>query len=142
MAKKEKKQEEPIDMSSLFQEVLDILEGKGVEPVRPGEEVDMDALIAQMETSLKHIETQAEEIYAKTGMTKEEVDEFAQNPDNFSKDEWDVLTLIREKVDTFQEEAERVAEEGIPMLKEEGPGKKKGKKGAKKRVKKKDWLPT
>lgn len=146
MAKK--KQETTADMSGLFQDVLDILEGKGSEVPKAGEAVDMDALIGEMEESLKRISDQAEALYSKTGMTKEEIEEFSTNSDNFSKEEWAVLSRIREKVDEFQEEALNYAEEGEAILRDDEKfqetfGKKKGKStGAKKRVKKKDWMQT
>ena len=39
-------------------------------------------------------------------MTKEQVEEYSQNPNNFSKEEWEMLQEIRGELSGMHEEAE------------------------------------
>jgi len=130
------KSESEEDLSQLFAEVLQTLEEAPKIDHLEGEQ-DLDAMIEQMEKSLEEIRASAEDLYEQTGMSQEELESFAANPDNFTPDEWALLSQIQEKVETIKHTTEGIAE-GEPIAKPpKGTRKLKGKK---KPPKRKKWL--
>lgn len=142
-----RKQSSP-EISQMFQDVLQILqESSEIGEVK--ETSDVDALTRQMEQTLKELNQKAEEIYKATGMTREELRAFSEDPANFSEEEWKLLGQIRDQVHSLQERADEIVvkgmEEAFEAPRQPAPPPEKKKKPAgttpsKKRVKKKDWL--
>lgn len=123
------------DMTKAFEEVLDLLQTAG--PEDPSlEGLDIDQVVERLEESLEQLSTQMEEVYEKTGMTKEQLEEYATNSENFSKGEWQMLEQIRGQLAKFQEEANTVLA-GAPELPEELK-EEESKKGRRRR--RKNWL--
>ena len=123
------------DMKAAFEEVLEILQTTQPQEVGP-EGVDMDEVIERLEDALSKLNEHMEKVYENTGMTKEELETYANDPKNFSSDEWSLLNKIRTELNEFQEQTERTLHEieegtvtaGAPK------GKKKGKKRRKEGV--------
>ncbi|MGE3955060.1 MAG: hypothetical protein AB7F31_07765 [Parachlamydiales bacterium] len=123
------------DLKDAFQEVLKVLR-------QPVAEVDLQNLpleevVERLEESLETLNEEMDKIYKNTGMSRQQIEEYASNPDNFSKEEWKLLNEVREELDLFRQEAESVlgpvpAEVGAgPVVeraapKKGGPKKKKG----------------
>lgn len=130
----EEKQTPEGDMTNAFEEVLDLLQQ--AQPVDPSlEGLDIDQVVERLEESLEQLNSQMEEVYKTTGMSKEELEQYATNPDNFSKEEWQMLEQIRGQLSTFRDEAEEVMS-GVPkQIDGEGEEPKKGR-----RRRRKHWL--
>jgi L-lactate utilization protein LutC len=123
------------DMSKAFEEVLELLQT--AQPEDPSlEGLDIDQVVERLEESLEQLSTQMEEVYEKTGMTKEQLEEYAANPENFSKAEWQMLEQIRGQLSKFREEADAVLAGAAEIPKEmEEEESKKGR-----RRRRKNWL--
>ena len=132
----EEKQTPEGDMTQAFEEVLELLQQ--AQPVDPSlEGLDIDQVVERLEESLEQLNSQMEEVYKTTGMSKEELEQYATNPENFSKEEWQMLEQIRGQLSKFREEAEDVMA-GVPEQLEgagEGEEPKKGR-----RRRRKHWL--
>ena len=130
----EEKQAPEGDMTKAFEEVLELLQT--AQPVDPSlEGLDIDQVVERLEESLEQLNDQMEAVYKTTGMSKEELEQYATNPDNFSKEEWQMLEQIRGQLSKFREEAEDVMA-GVPQqLEGEGEEPKKGR-----RRRRKHWL--
>ena len=130
----EEKQAPEGDMTKAFEEVLELLQT--AQPVDPSlEGLDIDQVVERLEESLEQLNGQMEAVYKTTGMSKEELEKYATNPDNFSKEEWQMLEQIRGQLSKFREEAEDVMS-GVPQqLEGEGEEPKKGR-----RRRRKHWL--
>lgn len=122
------------DMTKAFEEVLDMLQT--AQPTDPSlEGLDIDQVVEKLEESLEQLNQQMEEVYKTTGLSKDELEAYATNPDNFSKEEWQMLEQVRGQLSQFREDAEDVMA-GVPQqLEGEGEEPKKGR-----RRRRKDWL--
>ena len=101
--------------------------------------IDTDEFLEQMEESLEELSQTAEALRQQTGMTKEQLQAFAEDEKNFSKSEWELLSQIKSELARYEEEARAVMEQ--PGMageggKKEAGAKPKGKKG------KKGWVRT
>lgn len=93
------------ELKIAFQEVLKVL--RTPPEVTPEfQNMEIEEVIERLEEALRTLDTEMERIYKNTGMTREQMEEFAQNPDNFSRDEWKLLGEVRQELDIFQKEAE------------------------------------
>ena len=115
MAEK-KKDDLKAEMTGTLEEVLEVLQPQQ-EPVG-GEVLDIDEVVARLEESLETLSAQMDEIYEKTGMTREQLEEYASDPKNFSEEEWSLINQIRGELNKFDEEAEE-AKLGMPHVIEE-----------------------
>lgn len=98
---------------------------------------DYAEIISKTQQRLDELNEQAEEIYKRTGMNREELEAYAANPNNFSKEQWEALQKVKEACDKYTQEArEKIGEEHF-----EETEKKKRKKRTKGRGKKKNWIP-
>ena len=104
MANKEEEGEHIPNMQEVFQEVLEILQSSAETP--PPEDVDYDEALRELETSLEDLRTRADEVYKATGLSREQLEEYSKNPDNFSKEEWDMLEQVRGELKGIQSEAD------------------------------------
>lgn len=138
----ENKGQQKVNVSEMFKEVLEALkESPQLDEIK--EPADVDTLTKQMEATMKDLNQKAEELYKATGMTREQLQAYAENPRNFTEEEWQLLTEVRNQVKHFQQRAEQIVEQGITEKLDEAhpprkPAKKKG--SAKGRVKRKDWM--
>ncbi len=101
-------------------------------------EVDYAEVILKTQKKIDELNQQAEKIYQDTGMSKEEIEAYSLNPNNFTKEQWDILENVRRECNAFKEKAYAMMpkEDLAAMNKQAEFAVKK-----KKRVgKKKDWL--
>lgn len=98
-------------------------------------EMDMEEIIRKVQTDLEKLNITANSIYEQTGMSKEAILEHMQDPENFSKEEWELLEKVRHETEVCKKEIlKTVHKESISDMVTHG----KHKKGSKKN--KKRWL--
>ncbi|MBS0622093.1 MAG: hypothetical protein JSR80_03950 [Verrucomicrobia bacterium] len=125
----------PSNMTDTFQEVLKLLRNAPQTPPA-GEHVNIDEVIERLEGALEKLNQQMEDVYQRTGMSKEQLEEYASNPKNFSEEEWSMLGQIKGELGKYRERAEQALLEVAPLGEEEG---KKGTLSPKRR-RRKSWL--
>lgn len=77
-------------------------------------------------------------------MTREQMEVFANNPDNFSPEEWRALENIRSSCNEYKKETEELIKEvtnDIGHSSHKSPTPKKTKSSSQKKSKKKNWIP-
>ncbi|BAE81775.1 hypothetical protein CF1003 [Chlamydia felis Fe/C-56] len=107
-------------------------------------EVDYEYLMEKTQEKIQELDRRSQEILQQTGMTKEQMEVFANNPDNFSPEEWLALESIRSSCDEYKKETEALINEVTKDLGEETPApvsSKKTKTTSTKKNKKKNWIP-
>ncbi|WP_348663479.1 hypothetical protein [Chlamydia vaughanii] len=107
-------------------------------------EVDYEYLMEKTQEKIQELDKRSQEILRQTGMTKEQMEVFANNPDNFSPEEWLALENIRSSCDEYKKETEAIINEVSKDLGAETPASnvnKKQKTTSTKKNKKKNWIP-
>jgi hypothetical protein len=104
MVRKKKSGERESHMKEVFDEVMTVLHESAETP--PAEDIDYDKALQELEHSLAELKEQTDEVYSTVGLTREEVDEYTHNPDNFSKEEWKMLEEVRGELGIIQSNAE------------------------------------
>lgn len=135
------KPQSPSEMKKVFEDVLDILQSTAQMDTK---NTNVDDLLHQMEHALESLSEKADSIYQKTGMSKDQLEEYTNNSSNFTKEEWALLEQIRGELNKYKQEAEKVMGVDLQTARrqaaaqhpgEEFPPKKPGKG-------KKNWMPT
>lgn len=98
---------------------------------------DYSEIISKTQQRLDELNEKAEEIYTRTGMDREQLEAYASNPNNFSKEQWEALQKVKEACEKYKRQAharigEKVFEEKVS---------KKRKPQAQRFAKKKHWIP-
>lgn len=107
-------------------------------------EVDYEYLMEKTQEKIQELDKRSQEILRQTGMTKEQMEVFANNPDNFSPEEWLALENIRASCNEYKKETEAIINEVSKELGFEDSKKntsKKPKTTSTKKNKKKNWIP-
>ncbi|QVE49533.1 hypothetical protein SBV42_02025 [Chlamydia crocodili] len=107
-------------------------------------EVDYEYLMEKTQEKIQELDKRSQEILQQTGMTKEQMEVFANNPDNFSPEEWLALENIRSSCNEYKKETEALINEVTRDLGGEIPApdsNKKTKTTSSKKNKKKNWIP-
>jgi sugar-specific transcriptional regulator TrmB len=77
----------------------DIIQRKG------GEEIsDYSEVIAKTQERIDTLNKEAEDLFNETGMTQNEILEFGDNPKNFTDDEWQAISKVKEACDQYKKE--------------------------------------
>lgn len=66
---------------------------------------DYSDIIGKTQEKLDDLTEKAEEIYRRTGMTREQLEAYAANPNNFSKEQWEALQKVKEACEKYKNEA-------------------------------------
>ncbi|ANG66078.1 hypothetical protein [Chlamydia gallinacea] len=107
-------------------------------------EVDYEYLMEKTQEKIQELDKRSQEILRQTGMTKEQMEVFANNPDNFSPEEWLALENIRASCNEYKKETEAIINEVSKELGFEDSKKnttKKPRTTSTKKNKKKNWIP-
>ncbi|MEF9519556.1 hypothetical protein SBV45_01495 [Chlamydia crocodili] len=107
-------------------------------------EVDYEYLMEKTQEKIQELDKRSQEILQQTGMTKEQMEVFANNPDNFSPEEWLALENIRSSCSEYKKETEALINEVTKDLGGEiatPDSNKKTKTTSSKKNKKKNWIP-
>lgn len=127
------------DIRKALDEILDMYNIK-LENEQKNKDVtgDYSEIIQQTQDKLDDLNEQAEAIFKKTGMTREQLESYANNPNNFTKDQWAALQKVRDACEKYKKES--FARAGLEI--EESKKKAKAaQKQTKKFGKKKNWIP-
>lgn len=99
---------------------------------------DYSEIISKTQDTLDELSEKAEEMLKKTGMTREQLEAYANNPNNFTKDQWEALQRLRETTEQFKRQTQGIAKTESPAL-QDAPRKEKKQKH--RFGKKKHWIP-
>ncbi len=100
--------------------------------------VDYSEVISKTQAKIDELTQKTEEIYKKTGMTREELLQYSSNPNNFTKTEWESLEQVRQACDAMKQRTVHLLEKPQKELLRNKPVK--GEKQTKKFSKRKNWL--
>ncbi len=93
-------------------------------------------LVKATQDKLDEFNIKAEEILQDTGMTREELDAYSSNQDNFSPEQWEALKKLREATEELKRRTYKVVgDENLKKSIEKSKGKQQHRFG-----KKKDWI--
>lgn len=99
---------------------------------------DYSQIISKTQDKLDDLNEKAEEIFQNTGMTKEQLEAYSANPNNFTKEQWEALQKVKAACETYQNEAlSRIHD---PEFNEKSVAQKR-KKQPQRFAKKKNWIP-
>lgn len=98
---------------------------------------DYSEIISKTQQKLDDLTEQSEAIYKRTGMNREQLEAYASNPNNFSKEQWEALQKVKEACEKYKREARhKIGEEQFEEKVE-----KERKKQPQRFAKKKHWIP-
>lgn len=128
------------EVREALEEVLAMYDIKlelGPDEEREAEEYgDYAEIISKTQERLDELNEQAEEIYQRTGMNQEQLEAYAANPNNFSKEQWEALQKVREACEKYKRNAQTyIGEEQFTSSVQ-----KRKKKQPKRFAKKKHWI--
>lgn len=98
---------------------------------------DYAEIINKTQEKLDDLSEKAEEIYKKTGMTRDQLETYAANPNNFTKEQWEALQKVKQACERYKREARAQ----IPDKDFEQKAETQRKKQPQKFAKKKHWIP-
>lgn len=149
MAEEKKKTEGPTPTERMFGEVLGILKEGGKREANPAD-IDPEQVLKDLQGTLDDLRAEADRLSEKTGMSRDELQAYSSNPNNFTKEEWQLLTQIRGELDKYRQQARNLTETGPEAVfggmgegkkkevKQAGGSKEAGKKPSSKR--RKEWM--
>lgn len=65
--------------------------------------VNYGEVLQATQGKINELNQQADALVAAMGMTREQLEEYAKNPNNFSKEQWDSLQKVKQECDNFKE---------------------------------------
>lgn len=131
------------DLRSALSEVLKIYNIKLEEPRAPEGEVaenDFSEIVGKTQSKLDDLSEKAEEIYKRTGMTREQLEVYAANPNNFTTEQWEALQKVKAACERYKQEVRGRMTAADPQY-EEKVVKQKRQKQLHRFAKKKHWIP-
>ncbi|MCP5470326.1 MAG: hypothetical protein H7A36_07485 [Chlamydiales bacterium] len=102
------------------------------------EMADYSEVISKTQRKIDELTQKAEQIYKKTGMSREELLNYAANPNNFSKEQWESIQQVRNTCEQLKQQTASMLEKPQKELQKQKT--KKGKMQTKRFAKKKNWL--
>lgn len=100
---------------------------------------DYSEIINKTQEKLDELQERAAKIYEKTGMSREQIQEYASNPDHFTPEQWKALQRVREACEKFHRQTrDTIGEENLKVV---SNSKKERKKQSQRFAKKKNWIP-
>lgn len=108
--------------------------------IENNEEISSDygEIVSKTQQKLDDLNEQAEEIFKRTGMTREQLEAYAANSANFTPEQWESLQKVKEACERYKHEARaRIGEDELEKRVE----RKLRKKQPHRFAKKKNWIP-
>lgn len=94
-------------------------------------------IVSKTQEKLDEMHEKGEEMLAKTGMTRDQLDTFASNPNNFNPEQWEALQKLKQATEDFKRQVRSIGGEStVAKSVERKPKKQQHRFG-----KKKDWIP-
>jgi BMFP domain-containing protein YqiC len=126
------------DIRVALEEVLRLYDIKLDLPTEEGWE-DYSEMIDKTQDKLDDLNAKAEEIFKRTGMNRDQLETYAANPNNFTKEQWEGLQKVKEACERYKQEARsRINDTQFEQKIEKQKQKKKPRLFAKK----KQWIPS
>jgi hypothetical protein len=126
-----------IDLQQVFTESLQFFERLKVELQAEDPQQRQEAMTMLMEI-YQHMMTDTKLICETSGMTEEQLISFAENPANFSKEQWESIQESRRKIfNAGQELAKTLEQLSPPQIEPKAPSKHQS---SSKKIKKSDWM--
>jgi predicted ribosome quality control (RQC) complex YloA/Tae2 family protein len=66
---------------------------------------DYSEIIGKSQARLDDLNEKAEEIFKRTGMTRDQLETYAENPNNFTPEQWESLQKVKGACDKYAREA-------------------------------------
>lgn len=134
--------------SAFVDQIKEILQLYGIDVETNGSEpqdknINYADLMKKTQNKVDELNSQADELIRKLGMSREEIENYSQNPQNFSKEQWEMLQKVRRECEVFKEKTIKALDEaGAQVIEQQKPEKNNPtkRKEKKKFVKKKNWL--
>ena len=63
---------------------------------------DVHTMIEKIQGDLEEYDRQTKDVCKKTGMTREQLEKFVNNPSNFTTEEWSTLQKVKTEVEDFK----------------------------------------
>lgn len=131
---------QPIDLQRVFAQSLQFFEHLKVELQAEDPERKKEAMAMLMEI-YQHMMTDTKLICETSGMTEEQLISFAENPANFSQEQWISIQESRQKIfNAGQELAKTIEGLSTPQIESKTPQKTPKNQDPTKKVKKSDWM--
>jgi len=125
------------DVLRLYDIELDELPAES-EEAKDQRKGDYSEIVGKTQAKLDDLTEKAEEIYRRTGMTREQLETYAANPNNFSREQWEALQKVKEACERYKQEAiGRIGDQQFEQKIETQQRKKQPQRFAKK----KHWIP-
>lgn len=94
-------------------------------------------IVNKTQAKLDRLNQRSEELLEKTGMTREEIEVYVSNPDNFTPEQWEALKNIKQVAEDMKKRTFRIAgQEGVKKAVDQERKKQHHRFG-----KKKHWIP-
>lgn len=98
---------------------------------------DYGMIISKTQDKLDDLNDRIEKLLKESGLSRDQIKEYAENPDHFTKEQWESLQAFKQEVSLFQKEITVILPEKTASKKKE-----KKKKPLKGFVKRKHWKPS
>lgn len=119
-------------LDSVFKSSIDFFD-KFKDTLENGTPEEKNEIMKEVMQLQEKLQEETEKMCEQTGLSEEQLKEYAQSKDNFSDEEWESIQAAKSKLEQQAEELSEI----LPAKKKEGSSEKKGKpKGS---VKKKKW---
>jgi uncharacterized coiled-coil DUF342 family protein len=94
------------DPAQLLKNLEEAISKVSIQPESGGKytAAQLDEMAKELRKQVDELKVKADEIQKRTGMTREELDAYTNNPDNFSNEEWEAICRIRESIDRFKQQ--------------------------------------
>ena len=66
---------------------------------------DYSEIISKSQARLDDLNEKAEEIFKRTGMSRDQLEAYSENPNNFTQEQWEALQKVKEACDEYTREA-------------------------------------
>lgn len=93
--------QDPVQMLKSLEESLQKI---SLEPGGHYTASQLDDMAKELRRQVDELKAKADEIQKKTGMSREQLEEYTSNPNNFSKEEWETICRIRDSIDNFKKQ--------------------------------------
>ncbi len=64
--------------------------------------------IAAIQTELKHLQKQGQKPYEKLGINKKDIKRYIEHPEALTLEDWNNIKKLKEKIDAFKKELEKI----------------------------------
>lgn len=130
------------ELVALIEETLNLYgitlgEDEKLEAIKIG---DFSGIIAKTQEHIDALQNNTQAQLEQGKMSREEFEEYAQDPKNFSKSDWEMLERVRTTTEQIKSHTKRLVEDKIGLETIEKAELKKSKRKSQRFAKRKDWL--